>query len=96
MSNAERETRPAGLIPPPEAAPAPGANATHEECVAAWIDLLDATDAILLANLRSQYKTEEEVLAARRECYRRQSDEHSAAMCEMMRQLDLRMRKHGG
>ena len=72
------------LIPPPELAPSVPADATREECIAAWLDLLDATDEIFLANLRGQGLSPAEIEAAYRECYARQVEEHDRTVHRML------------
>ncbi len=47
------------LIPPPGLAPGPPVGATREQFVALWFDLVEATDEILLAALRSRHKSPE-------------------------------------
>jgi hypothetical protein len=88
------------LIPPPELAPGPPAGATREQCVAMWFDLVEATDEILLAALRSRYKSQEEVEAAYRQIYARQVEEHDKKVRHMMSEFDRRSRNrpdnHGG
>lgn len=78
------------LIPPLEQAPGPPAGATREQCVAMWLDLVEATDEILLAALRSRYGSPEEVKAAYRRIYARQVEEHDKKMLHMMREFDRR------
>ena len=84
------------LIPPPELAPGPPAGATREQCIEMWFDLVDATDQIFLAALRSRYQSEAEVDAAYRECYARSVAEHDRTVYHMLTEMSRRLRHHGG
>ncbi len=66
------------------------------ECVELWFDLVDATDEILLANLRSSGRTPEEVLDAYRECYARWVEEHDRKVRNMMIGFGRSEARHGG
>jgi hypothetical protein len=68
---------------------------THEQSIAAWIDLVEATDQILLAALRTRHATEAEVEAAYRACHQRQIEEHDRGVREMLIQFDRRWCQHG-
>ncbi len=83
------------LIPPPELAPGPPAGATREQCVAMWVDLVNATDEIFLAALRSRFKTEGEVLAAYRQNYARWVEEHDRTALHLLTEFDRRLNHHG-
>jgi hypothetical protein len=83
------------LIPPSEMAPSVPAGTSREECIAMWFDLVDATDEILLANLRIQGLSPAEVDAAYRECYARQVAEHDRTVRHMLLELDRRRKNHG-
>jgi hypothetical protein len=65
-----------------------------------WFDLVEATDEILLAALRSRYGSDEEVEAAYREIYARQVEEHDKKVQHMLSEFDRRDRnrsdRHGG
>ena len=79
------------LIPPPELAPGPPAGATREQCIAMWFDLVDATDQILLAALRSRLGSPDEVDAAYRQVYARQVEEHDKTVYHMLSEFDRRL-----
>jgi hypothetical protein len=83
------------LIPPPELAPSVPSSASREECVAAWFDLVEATDEILLANLRSRGLSEAEVLAEYRRDYARWTEEHDRKVRHMLTQRHPGS-QHGG
>jgi hypothetical protein len=76
--------KPQRLIPPPELAPLVPQSASREECIAAWFDLVDATDEILLANLRSRGLSEAEALAEYRRDYARWVEEHDRKVRHML------------
>jgi len=86
---------PGRLIPPPELAPGPPEGATREQCIAMWFDLVEATDQIFLATLRSRYKTEAEVEAAYRENYARWAEEHDRTVVRMFTELNRRLHHDG-
>jgi hypothetical protein len=88
-------TEPNQLIPPPELSPSVPATASREECIGAWFDLVDATDEILLANLRSRGLSEAEVLAEYRRDYARWVEEHDHKVRHMLTPRHSE-RQHGG
>jgi hypothetical protein len=79
-----------------EMSPTVPAGATPEQCVALWFDLVDATDEILLANLRSSGRTPAEVQVAYRQCYARWVEEHDRTVHQMLSELARRETRHGG
>lgn len=85
------------LIPPPEADPAVPAAASREQCVAMWLDLVEATDQILLSTLRSTLGSEAEARAAYRRCYEEQMREHDRTVRHMCEEFHRRWHaRHGG
>ncbi|MSR60705.1 MAG: hypothetical protein EXS05_24210 [Planctomycetaceae bacterium] len=88
--------RPARWIPPADESPAPRAAADRTQCIAAWFDLVEATDQILLAALRSRNRTEAEVEAAYRVCHQRQIEEHDRKVHELLLNFNRRRKHHGG
>lgn len=84
------------LIPPAEMAPAVPADATPEQCVAMWVDLVDATDEILLAALRSRLGPAGDVEAEYRRLYQEQMREHDRTVRHMFEELHRRLGHHGG
>jgi hypothetical protein len=77
-------------------APSVPESASREECIAMWLDLIDATDEIFLANLRGQGLSPAEVEAEYRACYARQVEEHDRTVRHMLTEFDRRWNKHGG
>jgi len=84
------------LIPPPDRAATVPAGTTVAERIAAWFDLVDATDEIYLATLRSRGLSEAEVMAAYRENYARWVEEHDQRAFAMLAVLNPRKIDHGG
>ena len=82
------------LIPPCEIAPSVPPSASREECIAAWFDLVDATDEILLANLRSRGLSEDEVRDEYRRAYARWVQEHDRKVMRILTELHRRA-QHG-
>lgn len=76
----------ADLAPPvPEGAP-------PQQCIAMWMDLVDACEQFLLAGLRRQIGPDGDLNAAYRRWYAEQMEEHDRVM---QRMVD-RFNRHGG
>jgi len=79
----------AELIPPPDLAPISLESLTPDQCIDIWIDLIDTTDALLLAGLRHELGARDDL----REAYNRWSVrhrlEHDRANQRMMDKLRL-------
>ena len=80
------------LIPSEELSPSIPRGASREECVAAWFDLLGATDEILFARLRSQGLSESEIQSVYCGIYARWVEEHDRKVQQM---LGRGMTSHG-
>jgi hypothetical protein len=78
------------LIPPPDLAPPTPAGATPAECVAMWVDLVDACEQFLLAGLRREIGPEGDLQAAYRRWYAGQMEEHDRTVLHMMQELQRR------
>ncbi len=61
-----------------------------------WFDLVDATDEIYLATLRSRGLSEAEVLVAYRENYARWVEEHDRRGLQMLANFNRSGINHGG
>ena len=72
------------LVAPEDPSPSIPRGASREECVAAWFDLLDATDEILFARLRSQGLSEAEIQSVYRSIYARWVEEHDRNVQQML------------
>ena len=77
------------LIPPEELSPTIPRGVSREECIAAWFDLLDATDELFFARLRSQGLSEAEIRSAYRANYARWVEEHDRKVEHMLRRMTL-------
>lgn len=83
------------LIPHVDESSVSRAGADRTQCIAAWFDLVEATDQILLAALRSRHKSEAEVEAAYRRCHERQTEEHDRKVQQMLLNFNRRQEQHG-
>ena len=72
------------LVAPKELSPSIPRGASREECVAAWFDLLDATDEILFARLRGRGLSEAEIQSVYRDIYARWVEEHDRKVQQML------------
>ena len=61
-----------------------------------WFDLIDATDAIFLANLRGQGLSPAKVEAEYRACYARQVEEQDRTVRHMLTEFDRRWTNMAG
>jgi len=80
------------LIPSEDLSPSIPRGASREECIAAWFDLLDATDEILFARLRGRGLSEAEIQSVYRGIYARWVEEHDRKVQHM---LSRGMPSHG-
>ena len=78
------------LIPPPELAPSVPDDATPEQCIAMWVDLMNACDQFLLAGLRREIGPDGDLKAAHRKWYAEQMEEHDRAMAHMVEEFNKR------
>jgi len=78
------------LIPPPGFEPQVPADATPEQCIRLWVDLMDACEQFLLAGLRRQVGPHGDLRAAYRRWYAEQMEEHDRTMLQMMREFQRR------
>jgi hypothetical protein len=78
------------LIPPPEFAPRMPDNATPQQCINAWIDLLRSGDKLLMAGLRRDIGPEGDVRAAYRAWYEDRRQEHDQDVAKMLYELHRR------
>jgi hypothetical protein len=83
---------PGQLIPPPDMAPPIPHRATPQQCVALWIDLMNACEQFLLAGLRREIGPEGDLRAAYRKWYAEQMEEHDRTVLRMMEEF----RRRGG
>jgi len=84
------------LIPPPGHEPRVSDDATPEQCIALWVDLMDAADQFLLAGLRREIGPEGDLKAAYREWYRNEMEDHFRTTCGMADEFNRRYRGDAG
>jgi hypothetical protein len=63
-------------------------SATREQCIAAWLDLMDACDQFVLAGLRREIGPDGDLKAAYRKWYAEQMEEHDRMMLHLMERLE--------
>jgi hypothetical protein len=63
---------------------------TREQCVAAWLDLMTACEEMLLAGLRRQVGPDGDVMAAYREWYTGQMEDHARMLEHMCLEFNRR------
>lgn len=76
------------LVSPPALAPNVPPSATPQQCIAMWVDLVDACDQLLLAGLRREIGPDGDLKAAYRKWYAEQMEEHDRTMLHMLARLD--------
>jgi hypothetical protein len=80
------------LLPPPDLAPSMPADATPQQGMEAWIDLMRTCEQFVLAGLRREIGPDGDLRAAYRRWYAEQMEEHDRMMFHLMEELD----RHGG
>jgi len=80
------------LIPPAESAPPIPQDATPEQCIALWVDLMNACEQFLLAGLRREIGPDGDLRAAYRRWYAAQMEEHDRTILHMMHQFERRQK----
>ncbi len=65
-------------------------SATPEQCIALWVDLMDACEQFLLAGLRREIGPDGDLKAAYRAWYVAQMAEHDRTMLHMMAEFERR------
>lgn len=83
------------LIPPAELAPAVPEGATPEQCIAMWVDLMNACEQFVLAGLRREIGPDGDLRAAYRQWYAEQMEEHDRMIMNLAEELDRRGGSHG-
>ena len=78
------------LIPPPELAPPIPEDATPEQCIAMWVDLMNTCEQFLLAGLRREVGPDGDLQAAYRQWYAGQMEEHHQTVLRMMHEFERR------
>ena len=84
------------LIPPPDLAPAVPDSATPQQCIAIWVDLMNACEQFVLAALRREIGPDGDLRAAYRRWYAEQMEEHDRMILHMAEELNRRGGGHAG
>ncbi len=82
---------PGELLAPPELAPPVPDGATPEQCIAMWLDLLEACDQFLLAGLRREIGPDGDLKAAYRRWYAQHMEEHDRMIFHMAEEFTRRL-----
>jgi hypothetical protein len=83
------------LLPPPGMEPPVPAHLTPDQCVALWVDLMDASEELLLAGLRREIGPDGDIREAYRRWYAQQMEEHDEAQRQLAENLYRRGVRHG-
>ncbi len=83
------------LIPPPGMDPPSPEHLTPDQRVALWVDLVDASEALLLAGLRREVGPDGDVRAAYRRWNAERLEEHDRAVRRAAENLYRRGVRHG-
>ncbi len=84
------------LLPPPDSAPSVPADATPDQCIRMWVDVMNACEAFLMAGLRREVGPGGDVKKAFRQWYAESMREHDEMVFRMARELDRRTRRNDG
>jgi hypothetical protein len=84
------------LIPPPEMEPSDRRPLTSEQRIAKWAAGMDLAHEMLMAGLRHKVGPQGDVVAAYRDWYARQVEEHDAMIRQMAENFYRRGERHGG
>jgi hypothetical protein len=84
------------LIPPPEMDPPMYRHLTRQQRIEVWADLVDTANEFLMAGLRRKVGPGGDVVAAYREWYAREVEEHDAMIRQMAENFYRRGVRHGG
>jgi hypothetical protein len=68
---------------------------TPAQRVAAWVDLMNASEQFVLAGLRREVGKDGDLVGAYREWYARQMEEHDQTVVHMLTELRRREKHHG-
>ncbi len=82
------------LIPPPGFEPQVPADATPQQCIRMWVELMDVCEQFLLARLREEIGPEGDLKAAYRAWYREQMEEHYRVVRHVVEKFNRRNHGH--
>jgi hypothetical protein len=86
---------PSQLIPPPELASPSVAHLPLSKRIELWTQLVDESEALLLAGLRARIGPEDDLHAAYRQWYARHMEDHDRRLIVMLENLSRREKLHG-
>ena len=75
------------LLPPPELAPSVPEDATPQQRIAIWLDLLGTGHRLLLAGFRREVGPHGDAYAAYRKWYSQQMEEHDRTIVRMLERM---------
>jgi hypothetical protein len=78
------------LAAPADLAPTLPHDATPDQCIAAWIDVMHTCDQFLLAGLRREIGPDGDLQAAYRRWYADDMEQHDRMMRHMMEEFERR------
>jgi hypothetical protein len=84
-----------GIIPPANLAPSVPGNATANQCIELWADLLDTCEQFLIAGLRRSAGSDAELRQALREWHMQQRAEHDRTMLHLVEEFERRSCANG-
>jgi hypothetical protein len=82
------------LLPPPDLAPSLPEDATPEQGIRAWIDVMHACEQFLLAGLRREIGPDGDLPTAYRKWYAEQMEEHDRMILRLAKGLCRKGREH--
>jgi len=83
------------LIPPPSLAPPSVAHLPLDKRIELWLELVDESEALLLAGLRAKIGPDGDLQAAYRDWNARRWDEHDRKLVALAENLTRRETQHG-
>jgi hypothetical protein len=86
---------PGQLIPPPDLAPPSVAHLPLEKRIDIWAELVDESEALVLASLRQNIGPDGDLQAAYRQWYARHMEEHDRMLAMLAENLSRREARHG-
>ncbi len=87
---------PQPLIAPPELSITVPEDATPQQCVAMWVDLMNTCEQFLLAGLRREIGPDGDLKAAYRRWYEQQMEEHDRMILHMIEEFARRGGQRAG
>jgi hypothetical protein len=91
MSNSKHKNQ---LIPPPELGAPIHENASPQQCLRAWVDLMNACDVFLRAGLQRDAGPGGDIRPLYRQWYEREMEDHDRMIEHMLTELSRREQQH--